>query len=187
MTIDAIYDRDRHRFNRVIFPVGLFFALLIVFFFIGVLFDYSTMILFSYTMLIAGIIAIVHDHWITNSIVAPTSVMMIMFTAVDVLMGQWLSAIVHGITAVAGVIAALRRNTSLVIMVMSTVSCAAYIYSLNRWLGVYACGLPFCDPSIQFTAILCFGLLVSALVTAANYHYKKKGEGIDCDGGFCPW
>ena len=61
-----------------------------------------------------------------------------------------------------------------------------YIYTVNQWGGVYACGFWGCNAAIEGIMIFAIGGITSLAALALNWHYKKRGGTFDCDGGYCP-
>ena len=184
--VDIGYDKDRHRFKGTAFPIVAFVAGIVVMGIMQMFTGLAYMILFSYFMFILAVVALVHDQWVVNSLMAPTTILFVITLITDVIRSEWIGMAIHGTSAVAAIVTTTRKNTSFIVMVLASAIYGAYLFTVNRWAGVYACPSWTCDPILEAVVMLGtgFGTALSMLVT--GLHYQKKGGKIDCDGGICP-
>jgi hypothetical protein len=184
--VELGYDKEKHRFKGIAFPVIAFTAGIVLFFVMQLVTGVAYMIFFSYLMVVVAIIALVHDQWIVNSLLAPTSILFIVILATDIIDGLWINAAIHGVTAVSAIITTTRKNTSFIVMVLASVFYAAYLFTVNYWAGIYTCGAWFCEPAIEAVTMFGTGFGTAIIVLSTNLRYQKKGGKIDCEGGICP-
>lgn len=197
---ESVYDAKKRQFKSPVYAIALFVVSMLVQFIAGAMIGMGAFFFLSSFYFSLSIVAILTDHWIINSATIPLwPVFMLvtvtgMFSAPPGFTGAYsITAMViatfwHGTTAVLSFIVSLRGNTSLCVMLLSTLMYAMWMYTATIWFGMYSCVSPFmCGAERQTIMIASCGILISVLMTALNYWRGKRGMFDEkCDGWVCP-
>lgn len=185
-----VYDVKRGRFTSATIPIVGFMVGMLAVFIVGLILNLPLMAFFSNVAFVLGLIALVEDHWILNSIVIPLFPLFLLVFLDDMWGGNTLGGLYHALVVVMFAIILLRKDTSFVIMMLSGILIAAWIYSVKAWstypyynvlFGVYI------DPGSQFLMMSFLSVIISFLITAKNIAMARQhGRPFDCDGGKCP-
>ncbi len=189
MKLDDIYDRKKRKFKTLIFPIFIFLSVMVVTFITGLSVGSPSFFAFSNFALGVCIIALIHDHWVLNSLVIPFPIVFSTIAFYDLYNGYYMMMVFHLTSFLISAILSRRKNTSFIIMLMSSVVYVCWIFAVETWLPGLNYNILFIfipDPVLVAFALYVVFFIPSALTTAKNLSAKRSGVKIDCDGGICP-
>lgn len=198
---ESIYDAKNRRFKSPAHAIALFVSTMLIQFLIGFFIDTGAFFFLSSFYFSLAIVALLTDHWIVNSVATPLWPVFIiitisgMFTAPPGFVGDYtpvmmfIATMWHGTTGLFSFIVSMRGNTSLCVMLLSTMMYSMWMYTATIWFGMYTCISPafLCGAENQTIMVAACGIIISVLMTILNYWRGKRGMfDMKCDGWVCP-
>jgi hypothetical protein len=147
--------------------------ILMVFFVIGsFVINLPVIYLISVYALTLTTITVQSSHWILNSLATPLTLIYTFALIQDIIDSNPFFAIFHIPTVLCCYVIVLRKENSIILMLIFSVLYAFWIYAIKTWLyfPYYECVFSICQPQQQFLSILIIGIITSII---ASKHVKE--------------